>query len=264
MVSSRSRAARPPARRPPARRAAARAAGRRRRPRSRAGAACRRASVVGALVQHVGEAEALERARATSSTTLVVAPSAPPPVARRAPSRSRDRERQRLERRQSAEELVDLEGADQAAPHPRLAARGAVMSSPSSSDRGRRSARSTPVSRLTKRGLAGAVRADQRMARAALELERHVVGRSEAAEALREAAGLAGRRRHRSRAPARASQRARGRRSQPLAADQHEQHQEQADPELPVLRRQVATAVLQELEHDRADRCRHRASRRRR
>ncbi len=109
-------AARLRARRRPARRAAARAAGRRARSRSRAAAACRRRARRRcwsctssrwnwrSSASHAG-ADARHRPRAAATSRAPM------------PSCRATAERERLQRRQAAEELVDLEGAHEAAAH---------------------------------------------------------------------------------------------------------------------------------------------------
>ena len=136
-------------------------------------------------------------------------------------------------------------------------------------DAARWSACSMPVSRLIERRLAGAVRPDQRVARALLDLQRNVVRRDDAAEILAEAdrlerevaIGLSApavrSRRAKSapmRSPALAERRAAARSSRhALAADQHDHDEHQAEPELPVLRRELASQSCISLNSDRAD-----------
>ena len=116
------------------------------------------------------------------------------------------------------------------------------------------------------RGLAGAVRADQGVAGAALDLQRQVARRGQSAERLDQPLRFQ-RERHGDFFPAAvvaAPLRASNTRLdavrpphdpalQALAADQHQDDQDQADPELPVLRRPGRQHVLQQLEGDRAD-----------
>ena len=72
--------------------------------------------IAGALVHHVGEMEALEHLDDLLDHRGAAADH-PPPL-RAQPHALRDREPDRLERREVEEQLVDLEGARQAAPHP--------------------------------------------------------------------------------------------------------------------------------------------------
>ena len=99
-----------------------------------------------------------------------------------------DGERDGLERREIAEQLVDLEGAHQAAAHPRLGPepRDVLARQQDSAGGGRQHA----GQQVDEGRLAGAVRPDQRLARAALEAEGDVVGGDDAAEALAEAQGF--------------------------------------------------------------------------
>ena len=88
-----------------------------------------------------------------------------------------------------------------------------------------------------------------------------VVGGGEAAEALRQGRWFR-ERRAMSRSPVQRSRASTGAAAErprsaaavmPLAAREDEHDEDQADPELPVLRRQAGEQVLQDLEHDRAD-----------
>ena len=88
----------------------------------------------------------------------------------------------------SSEQLVDLEGAGDAAPHPLVRLeRGDVVAFEQDAPGGRAQHAGEEVDHG---GLAGAVRADQGMAGALLDRERDAVGRGDAAEMLVEAAGL--------------------------------------------------------------------------
>ena len=84
---------------------------------------------VGAPLEHVGEAETFGDLRDLAGDGIDGADATAPVAA--LPQPLAYRQRQGLERRQLAEELVDLEGAHQAAPHARLGLQ-LVMSSPSS------------------------------------------------------------------------------------------------------------------------------------
>ncbi len=103
-------------------------------------------------------------------------------------------------------------------------------------------------------GLARAVGPDQRVARAALEAELDVVGDRERAEALAETARLEGGGAVIARP---AALRQRSTRSQmpsmPPRAKHHDQHQQQADPEIPVGGIQLGEAVLRDHVERRAD-----------
>ena len=118
------------------------------------------------------------------------------------------------------------------------------MSSPASTMRPAVGA-STPVSRLTKVVLPAPLGPISACRAPPLELEGNVVGRHQAAEALGEAVGFQ-RQGHR---PTLAST-ARMPPEHALAADQHDHDQHQADPELPVLRRQGRQDILQRLVDD--------------
>ena len=99
----------------------------------------------------------------------------PPPPAGADAELPRDRERERLQRRQPAEELVDLECAHDAASHPpvRRQAGDVVAIEPD-----RAGARLQGAGEQVDQGrLAGAVRADQGVAGAEPDLERDVVRR---------------------------------------------------------------------------------------
>ena len=138
-------------------------------------------------VHHVDEAEPIEQGLAFGGDGRIAAERAPPP--RAGAALHRDRERQRRERRQRVEQLVDLEGADDAAPDAPMGGQrrdvGAVEDDPSGGWQ------EHAGEQVDERRLAGAVRADQRVARAALDGQRDVVaGRGQAAEALDQRAGL--------------------------------------------------------------------------
>ena len=188
-----------------------------------------------------------------------------------------NREPEGFDRRQVGEQLVDLEGAGDAEPHPLVRLEIDVMSSPSS--------RMSPGGRaqhageqIDEGGLAGAVRADQRVARALLDRDRNVARRrrcrrsacrgyafrapapwiSRPSAAVRPGAS----------APRRACVSALLHPLDPaadaVAARQHDGNEEEPDPELPVAGREVGEEVLQQPVDERAERGRHRASRCRR
>ena len=73
---------------------------------------------VGATLEHVGEAEAFGDLGDFLGDS-VASTDTPPPIAALSQPFA-DRERERFERCQLAEQLVDLKGADEAAPHARL------------------------------------------------------------------------------------------------------------------------------------------------
>ena len=138
------------------------------------------------LVHHVGEAKARQQRLAFGGDRGVAAERPPPSRAR--PLVNRHRERERRQRRQRVEELVDLERADDAAAHaPMRGERRDVVAVERDRPRGRLEHAGEQVDQ---RRLAGAVRADQGVARAALDAERDVVGRRQAAEALDQRARL--------------------------------------------------------------------------
>ena len=134
----------------------------------------------GALVHHVGEMELLEQRDHFIDDLRLAADDAPPVMAGAEPLG--DREAERFERRQIGKQLVDLEGARDAEPHARMRAHAGDVVAVEQDLAGTR--RQHAGQQIDDRGLAGAVRADQRMARALLDLERHIVGRDDAAEAL--------------------------------------------------------------------------------
>ena len=196
------------------------------------------------LVHDLGEAKARQQRLALGGDRGVVAERAPPARARAA--MHGDRERQRRQRRQRVEQLVDLEGADDAAANPLVRGeRRDVVAVEQDRPGGRLE---NAGEQVDQRRLAGAVRADQGVAGAARELERDVVGRRQAAEALDERARREDRR-HRLRARAEP----RPRSHEALAPDEHQHDQEQAEPEVPVLRRPRRDQVVQQLEDDRAE-----------
>ena len=92
------------------------------------------------------------------------------------------RDRHRFERRQCAEERVDLEGAREAGAHARLGPQGGDFA-PGEKDLAA-VGREHPGQQVDERGLAGAIRADERVAHAAGQLERDVLRHDERAEAL--------------------------------------------------------------------------------
>ena len=97
-----------------------------------------------------------------------------------------DRQRHRFERGEMREQAVDLEGAHKPAPHPLLGAeRGDVLAA--EQDLAAVGAQH-PGHQVDQRGLAGAVRPDQRVAHAARQRDLDVLGDHERAEALVEAA----------------------------------------------------------------------------
>src|SRR5579875_1190493 len=109
-----------------------------------------------------------------------------PELARNAPSFA-DGERHRFERGQPWEKRIDLEGACEAAPHAlaRLEIRYVVLAQENSSGVGSKHA----GHEVDQRGLAGAVRTDQRIARAHRKADGDVARDHEGAETLGEAAG---------------------------------------------------------------------------
>ena len=136
------------------------------------------------LVHDLGEAKARQQRLAFGGDRGVVAERSPPARARAAVHG--DGERQRRQRRQRVEQLVDLEGADDAAANPLVRGeRGDVVAVEEDGPGGRLE---NAGEQVDQRRLAGAVRPDQGVAGAALELERDVVGRRQAAEALDERA----------------------------------------------------------------------------
>ena len=158
----------------------------------------------------------------------------------------RDGERERRQRRQRVEQLVDLERADDAAANALVRGeRGDVVAVEEDRPRGRLE---NAGEQVDQRRLAGAVRSDQGVARAAREVERDVVGRRQAAEALDERARREdGRHGFAARAEPRPGP------HEALAPDEHQHDQEQAEPEVPVLRRPRRDQVVQQLEDDRAE-----------
>ena len=142
---------------------------RRARGRSPAGAACRRAATDVASPITSARPKRSRRS-AASSTTSRARRRAAATTALPVPSRSETASADGLQRRQVGEELVDLEGARQPARARARAAPASVMSSPVQEDR----AGGRPQhagQQVDQRGLAGAVGADQRVARARLDAE---------------------------------------------------------------------------------------------
>ncbi len=136
----------------------------------------------GALVHHVGEMESLEQREHFVDDLGFASDNAPPVMA--GADTFRYREPERLERRQIREKLIDLEGARDAEPHARMRAHvGDVAALEQDLPSGRRE---HAGQQIDDGGLAGAVRSDQRVARALLDLERHITGRDDAAETLLE------------------------------------------------------------------------------
>ena len=112
------------------------------------------------------------------------------------------------------------------------------------------SGRSMPVIRLIKRRLAGAVRPDQRMARALRQVERDVARDDERAEALVESTrGESGRAHGRLRSRRKPRQSA----EDAVRQEDHDGDQQEADPEEPVLRIDAGELVARHHVDDRAD-----------
>ncbi len=142
--------------------------------------------VAGALVHHVGQVEAAEDLDDLGGDGGIGACQAPPIVA--GAHALGDREPHRLERSEVEEQLVDLEGAREPAPHPLIGLeRGHVGAIEQDATGGRPQ---HPGQQVDHRGLAGAIGPDQRMARALLDAQRHVVDRGDAAEMLFETLGF--------------------------------------------------------------------------
>lgn len=137
------------------------------------------------LLRNVAQMELLEQLR-SPLRHLGRRAQRPPPL-RGQPGLLRDHERQRFQRRHRVEELVDLEGAHHAARHAavRRQARDVLAFQHDAAGRRREHTRQE----VDQRGLAGAVGPDQCVARAALQVQRHVVGGRDAAEAHHEAGG---------------------------------------------------------------------------
>ncbi len=231
------RAALPPARRRPARRAAARAVGWRRRRRSRAAAACRRAgsrarcSMTSASRKRSSDRDRLVDDRAAGARA--------PPEFRAFGMGFRQSEADRLQRREVGEELVDLEGARQAA-RARLRRASRLMSRPSSRTWPEVGG-STPVSRLTKVVLPapfGPIRA----CRAPTGSEK-VTSLVATRPPKRRTRFFGGEHRTGSRLGSCRAALPAMRCRMPVIdpsrrrAEQHDQHEDEADPEVPVLRR---------------------------
>ena len=173
----------------------------------------------------------------------------------------------RFQRREIREQLIDLEGPRHAKPDALMRRkRGNVLAVENDAAVGRLEDAGEEVDHG---GLAGAVRADQRVARTFLDRERKVMGGNNAAEALFEADGfedrhdlVSVRRRTADRCGTRNEARAKtddraaydaGPFLDALAADEHDHHQHKADPELPVLRGQTGDPVLQKFVDHGAD-----------
>ena len=135
---------------------------------------------------HVGEMKALDQLDQFFHHALLAAGEPPPVAAGALPLGDRDAEG--LERREIGEQLIDLERARDAEPHAlvRLQVRNVAPVEPDAAG-----ARPQYAGQeIDERGLAGAVRADQRVARAALDLQRDVARGGDAAEALVEMFGV--------------------------------------------------------------------------
>ena len=135
----------------------------------------------GAFLDDVGEVKTLEDFDGFGHQVRPAADDAPPVEALAAPFG--DRQTDGLERRQVAEQLVDLEGADDAEPHALVGGNiGDVLAVEQDASAARLH---HAGEQIDQRGLAGAVRPDQSVAGALLDAQRHIVGGDDAGEALR-------------------------------------------------------------------------------
>ncbi len=141
---------------------------------------------IGAHVEHVAQTEARGNVVDLARDGIAGAQAAPPVAA--LPQPLANRQRQRLERREIGEELVDLERPHQPAPHPRLGAQVGDVLSHEKHLPGRR--RQHAGEQVDEGRLARAVGTDQRLSRALLQAEGDVARRDQPAEALAQRAGL--------------------------------------------------------------------------
>ena len=140
----------------------------------------------GRLVHDVEQMEARQVLRDLGID--VVAGAHPPPPVAAAAETFRHREPDGLERRQIGVELVDLEGARQAAQHPRMHRQIGDVAAFEQDAPG--IGLEHAGQQVDDGGLAGAVRADQRVAGALFDLERKIAGDLEAAELLFQPSGF--------------------------------------------------------------------------
>ncbi len=158
-----------------------------------------------------------------------------------------------VQHRQAAEQLVDLEGARDAALDPlRLRQRRQVLAlEQHRAARGRQDA----GEQVDERRLAGAVRPDQRVAGAALEAKVDVARHLERAEVLAQPAGLEERRHQRATAARTRRHSASADPEDPVARIERDCDQHQPDAELPRRGIGLREHVLEHHVRDRADEC---------
>ena len=144
----------------------------------------------GRLQRDRRQAERVEQRESLVQERVLAPQRAPEMPARAGPLG--ERERHVVDHRECAEQLVDLEGAGEPEPHPRVLRQTGDVGAAQADPAGARRQRSGD--QVDQRGLAGAVRPDQRVARAVRQPEVDAIGHPQRAEALAQAKRLQRRR----------------------------------------------------------------------